>query len=147
MGSENSKEPCDLVTFRLRRGSASNPKCARLTVKQHRVADTVTDAYVKRDHVPLGQRAVSGHDATENSCFRCRLQFSGRPCATGLVKGLDCVSVLLAPPLGCPAPLLCLAGDPFSSQTHWPILLPLSTLRCLPPSSGCIPTLCVWFPI
>lgn len=48
--------------------------------------------------------------------------FSGFPHVTSLVNGPDCVSVLLEPPRGCPVPLLCLAGVPWSSQTYWPIL-------------------------
>lgn len=55
------------------------------------------------------------------------------PCATGLLTGLDYVSVLLEPPPGYPVPLSHPAGDPFSSQTHWPILLPF-----LPPSFLCL---------
>lgn len=48
--------------------------------------------------------------------------FGAFPCATALVKGLDCVSVLLEPPRGgSPVPLPRPAGDP---QTHWPILMP-----------------------
>lgn len=72
--------------------------------------------------------------------FRCQclwFHVQRLPCATGLVKGLDCVSVLLEPPPGCPVPLPRPAGDPFSSQTHWPILLPFFCLPLslrLPPS-------------
>lgn len=60
----------------------------------------------------------------------CWLRFSRLPCATGLVKGLECVNVLLEPPPGCPVPLPRPAGDPFSSQTHWPILLPFALASC-----------------
>lgn len=91
-------------------------------------------AYVKRDHVAFRCRDVSGCDAAEKQLLRVPAAVFGPPCATGLVKGLDCVSVLLAPPLGCSAPLPCLTGDPLSSQTHWPILLPLSAFLTISPS-------------
>lgn len=72
--------------------------------------------------------------------FRCQclwFHVQRLPCATGLVKGLDCVSVLLEPPPGCPVPLPRPTGDPFSSQTHWPILLPFF---CLPLSLRLLPS-------